>query len=145
MTLAARARERWRRDEAGCIMERDQYRRKWRSCVWPLMPRKKLRAMSAIPQFQIAIRRLSNLDRCNRCGAARSAHGMDWACPQAVSVSHARLVLLVVVAGLLALVGVAVLALTSTTETNPGSLGASGCLAALTVLVCSAAFVGRRR
>src|SRR5450755_4980900 len=120
MTLAARARERWRRDEAGCIMERDQYRRKWRSCVWPLMPRKKLRAMSAIPQFQIAIRRLSNLDRCNRCGAARSAHGMDWTCPQAVSVSHARLVLLVVVAGLFALVGVAVLALTSTTETNPG-------------------------
>jgi hypothetical protein len=101
--------------------------------------------MSAIPQFQTASRRLSNLDRCNRCGVARSAHGIDWTCPQAVSVSHTRLVLLVVAAGLLALAGVAVLTLTSTTETNLGSLGASGCLAALTVLVCGAAFAGRRR
>jgi hypothetical protein len=109
------------------------------------MPRKKMTAMSAIPQFQTASPQLSNLDRCNRCGAARSAHGVDWTCPQAVSVSKTRLAVLVAAAGLLALAGVAVLTVTSTTETNLGTLGASACLAGLTLLVCGAALVGRRR
>jgi hypothetical protein len=109
------------------------------------MSRKKLRAMSAIPQFQTAIRQPSNLDRCNRCGGPRSAHGIDWACPQAVSVSAARRAVLVVAAGLLALAVVVVLTVTSRTETNPGTLGAAACLAVLTLVICSAAFAGRRR
>jgi hypothetical protein len=109
------------------------------------MPRKKLSAMSAIPQFQTAIRQPSNLDRCNRCGVPRSAHGIDWACPRAFSMSNARLAVLVVSAGLLALVGVLVLTLTSTTQTNVGTLGAASCLTGLTFLVCSAIFAGRRR
>jgi hypothetical protein len=24
---------------------------------------------------------MSNLDRCNRCGLQRGAHGLDWSCP----------------------------------------------------------------
>jgi hypothetical protein len=32
-------------------------------------------------QFQTYGRHISNLDRCNRCGAPRSAHGADWGCP----------------------------------------------------------------
>jgi len=100
-------------------------------------------AMSAIPQFQTAIRQPSNLDRCNRCSSPRSAHGIDWACPRPVSVRSSRLVLLVVVAGLLALGGVAVLTVTSTTETSPGTLAASSCLTAFTLLACAAAFASR--
>jgi len=33
------------------------------------------------PQFQTLGSHLSNLDRCNRCGAPRSVHGTDWTCP----------------------------------------------------------------
>lgn len=32
-------------------------------------------------QFQHRTARLSNLDRCNRCGLQRGAHGLDWSCP----------------------------------------------------------------
>jgi hypothetical protein len=32
-------------------------------------------------QFQTRDGRMSNLDHCNRCGAARTAHGPDWTCP----------------------------------------------------------------
>jgi hypothetical protein len=36
-------------------------------------------------QFQTFGSGVSNLDRCNRCGAPRSAHGADWTCPPAFS------------------------------------------------------------
>jgi hypothetical protein len=32
-------------------------------------------------QFQHRTSHLSNLDRCNRCGLPRGAHGIDWSCP----------------------------------------------------------------
>jgi hypothetical protein len=32
-------------------------------------------------QFQHRTTHLSNLDRCNRCGLQRAAHGLDWSCP----------------------------------------------------------------
>ena len=32
-------------------------------------------------QFQHRTTHPSNLDRCNRCGLQRAAHGMDWSCP----------------------------------------------------------------
>ena len=32
-------------------------------------------------QFRTRDGQLSNLDHCNRCGAPRTAHGPDWACP----------------------------------------------------------------
>jgi hypothetical protein len=31
-------------------------------------------------QFQHRSTHLSNLDRCNRCGLHRGAHGLDWSC-----------------------------------------------------------------
>jgi hypothetical protein len=32
-------------------------------------------------QFQHPSTHPSNLDRCNRCGLQRAAHGRDWSCP----------------------------------------------------------------
>jgi hypothetical protein len=32
-------------------------------------------------QFQHRATHPSNLDRCNRCGLQRAAHGLDWSCP----------------------------------------------------------------
>jgi hypothetical protein len=33
------------------------------------------------PQFERWVGQTSNLDRCTRCGRARSVHGPDWSCP----------------------------------------------------------------
>ena len=38
-------------------------------------------ATTGDPQFQHRTTQLSNLDRCNRCGLQRAAHGLDWSCP----------------------------------------------------------------
>ena len=38
-------------------------------------------ATTGDPQFQHRTTHLSNLDRCNRCGLQRAAHGLDWSCP----------------------------------------------------------------
>jgi len=38
-------------------------------------------ASTGDPQFQHRTTQLSNLDRCNRCGLQRAAHGLDWSCP----------------------------------------------------------------
>lgn len=100
--------------------------------------------MIADQQFRTESRQLSNLDPCNRCGRPRSAHGIDWTCSPGTPASNARFVLVVVAAGLLALAGVTVLTLTSTTDMTLGTLGASGCLAGLTLLVCCAAIAGKR-
>jgi hypothetical protein len=54
------------------------------------------------PQFQ-SDAPVSNLDRCNRCGQPRSAHGADWSCPTARP-GHAPKVLLVL-GSLMALTG----------------------------------------
>jgi hypothetical protein len=101
--------------------------------------------MSAVQQFQGVPRQLSNLDRCNRCGNSRSAHGLDWTCPAGVSPGSRRPIAFVVAAGLLAVAGVVLLAVTSATATSLGSLAASACLTGLTLLVCGAAIAGRRR
>jgi hypothetical protein len=36
-------------------------------------------------QFRTWVGQASNLDRCVRCSAPRSAHGPDWSCPAAVT------------------------------------------------------------
>jgi hypothetical protein len=88
---------------------------------------------------------LSNLDRCTWCGSPRSAHGMNWACPQGMELRGRRAVALVVVAGLVALAGIGLLTATSATATTLGTLGAAACLSGLTVLVCCATVARRRR
>jgi len=55
------------------------------------------------PQFQMLAGRMSNLDRCNRCGSQRAAHGADWTCPQPLPASSARVML--IIGGLLAVAG----------------------------------------
>jgi hypothetical protein len=55
------------------------------------------------PQFQLLAGRMSNLDRCNRCGSQRAAHGADWNCPQALPAGSAWVVL--IIGGLLTVAG----------------------------------------
>jgi hypothetical protein len=33
------------------------------------------------PQFDTSHGRMTNLDRCQKCGAPRAVHGADWSCP----------------------------------------------------------------
>jgi hypothetical protein len=47
----------------------------------------------AAPQFQMLAGRMSNLDRCYRCGSQRAAHGADWSCPQQLPAGSARVLL----------------------------------------------------
>jgi hypothetical protein len=101
--------------------------------------------MPADPQFQTTTRSISNLDRCGQCGAARSAHGIDWTCSSGTSPRGAYVVVGIIVTGLLAIAGVALLTATSPTDQSLGTLGASACLAGLTLLICYAAIISRRR
>lgn len=96
-------------------------------------------------QFQTAGRRPSNLDRCTWCGLPRAAHGVDWTCTKTAAPDPTRLVALVVTASILALAGVAVLTLTSTTATTAGSIGAALVLAGLVIVICGVIVTGRRR
>jgi hypothetical protein len=57
----------------------------------------------AAPQFQLLAGRMSNLDRCMRCGSQRAAHGADWSCPQRLPASSARVML--ILGALLAVAG----------------------------------------
>jgi hypothetical protein len=108
------------------------------------MSRKKAISMAPDTQFQVTQREITSLDRCNLCGAPRSAHDVDWTCSPGVAVTNAQIITAVTTAGLLALAGVVFLAVTSTTRTSPGSLGAAIVLAALIVLIC-ASDIARRR
>jgi hypothetical protein len=113
--------------------------------TWTLMSRKKLSSMTAATQFQISTSGITNLDRCNLCGATRAAHGIDWTCSPGAAERDALIVGIVSAAGLFALGGVIMLAVTSTTGTSLGSIGAAICLAALTTLICASEIMHRRR
>lgn len=95
-------------------------------------------------QFQTVGRRPSNLDRCTRCGLPRAGHGIDWTCTRSATPDPTRLVAAVVAASVLALAGVAVLTLTSTTASTAGSIGAALMLAGLVVVICGIIVTGRR-
>ena len=109
-----------------------------------LVLRKKMTGMIADSQFQTTAERVSNLDRCNACGTPRSAHGIDWTCPAGTSHQTRRFGLLAGFAAILALPGIAVLTASSQTSMTPGTLAASACLVALTLLVCGLSVVIRR-
>ena len=108
------------------------------------MSRKKLISMIADTQFQVTQHEITNLDRCNLCGAPRSAHDVDWTCSPRVVVHNAQIITAVTTAGLLAIGGVVFLIVTSTTRTSPGSLGAAIVLAALIILICASDITQRR-
>jgi hypothetical protein len=88
---------------------------------------------------------MSNLDRCNWCGSPRSVHGINWSCPSSSLMRGRHALAYVIGCGVAVLLGVGVLTATSQTATSLGTLGAAGVLAALTLLVCTAAAAGRRR
>jgi len=37
--------------------------------------------LAVTPQFDARHGSVTNLDRCNKCGAPRAVHGADWTCP----------------------------------------------------------------
>jgi hypothetical protein len=96
------------------------------------------------PQFQTAPGGLSNLDRCNWCGERRAAHGSDWSCPSTDTDLRTRFTKSIIAAGVLVLIGVVLLAVTSQTASSWGSLGAAGLLAGLVMLICAGTIVSRR-
>jgi hypothetical protein len=108
------------------------------------MSRKKLIPMSAGTQFQIPTNEITNLDRCNLCGAARAAHGIDWTCATGTPPRSTHMIAVIAIAGVLAVAGVVILTITSTTSQSLGSLGAAIMLGGLTVLVCAAEIIYRR-
>jgi uncharacterized protein (DUF983 family) len=89
------------------------------------------------PQFQIYTGHLSNLDRCNRCGAQRSAHGPDWTCPPRLSSSSGLVLLLV--GGLLAVVGAVLWAVAGPALNTLAAMALPG---GLTLLICGAFIAG---
>ena len=95
-------------------------------------------------QFQTIADPISNLDRCHRCNAPRSAHGIDWECPPGIASGRKRSVMLVGFAALVALPGIALLNVSSQTRMSLGTLTASAALAVLTLLVCALSVTGRR-
>ncbi len=99
------------------------------------------------PQFQRSPGspgQLSNLDRCNWCGMPRSSHGMNWTCPAGDASRGTRFVTFVCVAGVLALMGIGLLAATSQTSSSVGSVGAAVLLSGLVLLICTGTIIGRR-
>jgi hypothetical protein len=119
--------------------------RRWPGLAQVLMRRKKMSPMSAGSQFQTTIAHPSNLDRCNRCGAARAAHGRDWTCTSGIPLSNGRLALVVITAGMLTALGVVGLLLATSADITLGSLAAACCLGGLTLAVGGVALAGRRR
>jgi hypothetical protein len=109
-----------------------------------LLSREKLISMAADTQFEVTQHEITSLDRCNLCGAPRSAHDVDWTCSPGIAVRNAQIIAAVTTAGLLAIGGVVILAVTSTTGTSPGSLGAAIVLGALAVLICAMYITHRR-
>lgn len=69
-------------------------------------------------QFQTFGGGVSNLDRCNRCGAPRSAHGADWTCPPALSRGASAAPL---ITGILLVLAGAALWAAGSTETKAGA------------------------
>lgn len=99
------------------------------------------------PQFQSSPGgpgQMSNWDRCNWCGMPRSSHGMNWSCPAGETSRGRRFVVFVGVAGVLALIGIVLLASTSQTRSTVGTLGAAVLLSGLVVLICTGTIVSRR-
>ena len=99
------------------------------------------------PQFQASPGspgQLSNLDRCNWCGMPRSSHGMNWSCPAGDTSRSKRFVVFVCLSGVLALIGIGLLAATSQTASSMGSLGAAVLLSGLVLLVCTGTITRRR-
>ena len=98
-------------------------------------------ATTADEQFQHCTARLSNLDRCNRCGLYRSAHGPDWSCP-AGPASDARIFLLIAGA-LLAAAGAVLWGLSGSAPSALNTLAAFAFPGGLVLIVSALVRTGR--
>ena len=93
-------------------------------------------------QFRASSSQPSSLDRCNQCGAPRSAHGPDWSCP--AKPAHVAVILLPL--GILLTVSGLVLSVTA--GPNQGQAQATATMAAvltgITLLIAGAIAALRR-
>ncbi len=92
------------------------------------------------PQFERFTAYPSNLDRCNRCGAPRSAHGVDWGC--AIELSGRAHVALFAIGGLLGVAGGALWMFSGGTSTALATLGVLGFLIGLTLTIAGVMIAG---
>lgn len=92
-------------------------------------------------QFQHRTAHLSNLDRCNRCGLQRGAHGPDWSCPAGPSDS-ARTRLLIVGA-LLAAAGAVLWGLSGSAPSGLNTLAAVAFPGGLILIIATLVRPGR--
>jgi hypothetical protein len=90
--------------------------------------------VSVDAQFQTTGRYISNLDRCNRCGRPRSAHGIDWTCSPARMTRGHNTALMALLAAMLALAGMALLATSNAISTTLDTFAVSASLVGLTLL-----------
>ncbi len=95
-------------------------------------------------KFETTAGHISNLDRCNLCGSPRSAHGVNWNCGPDSSDGGKRFVLVLGLAALLALAGIALLTVSSQTSMTAGTLVATACLTGITLLAFGLSVAGRR-
>jgi hypothetical protein len=95
------------------------------------------------PQFTTYDGQISNLDRCNRCGTFRSAHGPDWTCP--ASLRPVTSVIPLTAGAVLTLTGALWLAITPDAPprdvTVPPSLAVMALLAGITLVVMGLAML----
>ena len=86
----------------------------------------------------------TNLDRCTRCGAPRSAHGPDWNCP--AGAPHSASTIPLALGGLLTLSGLILLVTVGANLwTALGTLGVIAILSGLTLLIAGVALRRRLR
>jgi hypothetical protein len=93
------------------------------------------------PQFETRAGRLSNLDRCHRCGVPRSAHGADWSCPPGLS-GRGRLPLLAI-GGVLSVAGGILWGLSSSAAAAASTLSGLAFLGGLLLLITASVSGGR--
>jgi ABC-type multidrug transport system fused ATPase/permease subunit len=100
--------------------------------------------VSDSPRFRTAAPLPSNLDRCTRCGAPRSAHDADWSCPSGPRPGRGALTLFVAGAGVIAVLGAALWALASAANINLSTFAAFVFLAGITLLAAGLTVAGRQ-
>jgi hypothetical protein len=98
-------------------------------------------ATAADRQFQHCATQPSNLDRCNRCGLYRSAHGLDWSCPAGPS-GGARSFLLITGA-VLAVAGAILWGLTGSAPSALNTLAAFAFPGGLVLIISALVRTGR--
>ena len=94
-------------------------------------------------QFQAGRGQISNLDRCNQCGATRSAHGPDWTCPAKPARAVAAIML---TAGILLTLTGLILQVTASANQTAGQASAtlSAILAGVTLIVAGTVMARRQ-